>query len=89
MTSLSSRDGKTIETLHKGVDDFSEDRIIRGMVGREISDRFPKRSGVTIGDVCMEVRDWTVFHPVYRDQESGGQRVHVRPQGRSGGHLPD
>ena len=63
------RDGKTIETLHKGVDDFSEDRIIRGMVGREISDRFPKRSGVTIGDVCMEVRDWTVFHPVYRDKK--------------------
>ena len=63
------RDGKTIETLHKGVDDFSEDRIIRGMVGREISDRFPKRSGVTIGDVCMEVKDWTVFHPVYRDKK--------------------
>ena len=63
------RDGKTIETLHKGVDDFSEDRIIRGMVGREISDRFPKRSGVAIGDVCMEVKDWTVFHPVYRDKK--------------------
>ena len=37
------RDGSTIETLTKGVDDFSEDRIIRGMVGREIADRFPKR----------------------------------------------
>ena len=37
------RDGSTIETLTKGVDDFSEDRIIKGMVGREIADRFPKR----------------------------------------------
>ena len=63
------RDGKTIETLHKGVDDISEDRIIRGMVGREISDRFPKRKDVKIGDVSMEVKDWTVYHPIYREKK--------------------
>ena len=63
------RDGKTIETLHKGVDDISEDRIIRGMVGREIADRFPKRHGVEIGDVSMEVKDWTVYHPIYREKK--------------------
>ena len=63
------RDGKTIETLHKGVDDISEDRIIRGMVGREISDRFPKRKDVKIGDISMEVKDWTVYHPVYREKK--------------------
>ena len=63
------RDGKTIETLHKGVDDFSEDRIIRGMVGRELSDRFPKRPDVTVGEVCMEVKDWTVYHPIYREKK--------------------
>ena len=63
------RDGKTIETLHKGVDDFSEDRIIRGMVGREIADRFPKRPDVQVGDVCMEVEHWTVHHPVYREKK--------------------
>ena len=59
------RDGSTIETLTKGVDDFSEDRIIKGMVGREIADRFPKRHGVKIGDVSMEVKNWTVYHPIY------------------------
>ena len=59
------RDGQTIETLHKGVDDFSEDRIIRGMVGREIADRFPKRHDVPIGDMAMEVEHWNVFHPTY------------------------
>ena len=59
------RDGQTIETLHRGVDDFSEDRIIRGMVGREIADRFPKRHDVAIGDVAMEVKNWNVYHPVY------------------------
>ena len=59
------RDGQTIETLHKGIDDLSEDRIIRGMVGREIADRFPKRHDVAIGDVAMEVENWNVYHPVY------------------------
>jgi pseudouridine synthase len=44
------RDGHTIETLTKGVDDLSEERIIRGMVGRKMEDRFPKRSGVNIGE---------------------------------------
>ncbi|MBQ4472958.1 MAG: sugar ABC transporter ATP-binding protein [Lachnospiraceae bacterium] len=63
------RDGKTIETLTKGVDDFSEDRIIRGMVGREIEDRFPKRSGVKIGEMSLEVRDWSVYHPTYTDKK--------------------
>ena len=63
------RDGSTIETLTKGVDDFSEDRIIKGMVGREIADRFPKRHGVKIGDVSMEVKNWTVYHPIYTDRK--------------------
>ncbi|MDO5441266.1 MAG: sugar ABC transporter ATP-binding protein [Bacillota bacterium] len=63
------RDGKTIETLHKGVDDISEDRIIKGMVGRELSDRFPKRHGVEIGDVAMEVKDWNVYHPIYTEKK--------------------
>ena len=34
------RDGSTIETLDKQTDDISEDRIIKGMVGRELTDRF-------------------------------------------------
>lgn len=63
------RDGHTIETLHKGVDDISEDRIIKGMVGREIADRFPKRHGVQIGDVSLEVKNWNVYHPVYTDKK--------------------
>ena len=63
------RDGATIETLKKGVDDFSEERIIKGMVGREIADRFPKRPGVKIGDVRMEVKNWNVYHPLYNDRK--------------------
>ncbi|MCI8318934.1 MAG: ATP-binding cassette domain-containing protein [Lachnospiraceae bacterium] len=63
------RDGSTIETLVKGVDDLSEDRIIKGMVGREIADRFPKRKDSKIGDVNMEVKNWTVYHPLYTERK--------------------
>ncbi len=57
------RDGKTIETLVKGKDDYSEDRVIKAMVGREMTNRYPEREGVEIGDVIFEVQDWNVFHP--------------------------
>ena len=45
------RDGSTIETIDNAGHDIDEDRIIRGMVGREIEDRFPKRPGVEVGEV--------------------------------------
>ncbi len=62
------RDGSTIETLTKGVDDFSESRIIKGMVGRELSDRFPKRES-HVGEVSMEVKNWNVYHPLHKDRK--------------------
>ena len=62
------RDGMTIETLTKGVDDLSEARIIKGMVGREISDRFPKRTS-HVGEVCFEVKDWNAYHPLYSERK--------------------
>jgi len=63
------RDGSTIETLDKKTDDVSEDRIIKGMVGREIADRFPKRHDVEIGDVCLEVKNWNVYHPLFTERK--------------------
>jgi putative multiple sugar transport system ATP-binding protein len=63
------RDGATIETLDKKTDDISEDRIIKGMVGRDLTDRFPKRTEQKIGDVSMEIKDWTVFHPLYAERK--------------------
>ncbi len=54
------RDGKTIETLVKGVDTVTEARIIKGMVGRELVDRFPKRSH-KIGEVCFEIKNWSAY----------------------------
>ncbi len=63
------RDGKTIETLDKATDDISEERIIRGMVGREMTNRFPKRENVTIGEKSLEVKHWTVHHPLYPERK--------------------
>ena len=63
------RDGSTVETLDCHTMEINEDRIIRGMVGREITDRFPKRSNVEIGEINMEVKDWTVYHPVYAERK--------------------
>ena len=63
------RDGSTIETLDKAVDDISEDRIIKGMVGRDLTDRFPKRTKKHIGDINLEVKDWTVYHPLYTERK--------------------
>lgn len=57
------RDGKTIETLVKGEDEYTEDRVIKGMVGREMTNRYPEREGVTIGDTIFEVQNWNVYHP--------------------------
>ena len=57
------RDGKTIETISNVEGEVSEDRIIKGMVGRELTDRFPKHES-KIGDVGFEVKNWTVFDPL-------------------------
>ncbi len=59
------RDGKTIQTMDKTKDSFAEDTIIKAMVGRDITDRFPKRNNPKIGDICFEVKDWCVDHPVF------------------------
>lgn len=63
------RDGSTIETMDKRTTEISEDRIIQGMVGRELTNRFPKRQNVKIGDINMEVKDWTVYHPLYPERK--------------------
>lgn len=61
------RDGSTIETLDNTESAVSESRIIRGMVGREMVDRFPKREP-DIGKKALEVENWTVYHPLYTER---------------------
>ena len=58
------RDGSSISSMDKKTENFSEDAIIAAMVGRSLTDRFPKRES-KIGEVCFEVKDWCVDHPVF------------------------
>ncbi len=72
------RDGATIETLDCQKDKITEDRIIRGMVGRDMTHRFPPRES-KIGEVIFEVRDWNVYHPLHEDRKvSTNVNINVR-----------
>lgn len=62
------RDGATIETIDNESHNIDEDRIIKGMVGRELTNRFPARERRTNSEVVMEVKNWTVHHPVYTEK---------------------
>lgn len=62
------RDGKTIETLDVRLDEVTEDRIIKGMVGRDLSHRYPERVP-NIGETIFEVKNWTVYHPQHQERK--------------------
>ncbi len=61
------RDGRTIERLDVGAGEGTEERIIAGMVGRDLEHRFPPRvNGSEPGDEVLRIQDWTVHsvtHP--------------------------
>ncbi|MDW4906207.1 multiple monosaccharide ABC transporter ATP-binding protein [Streptomyces sp. ADMS] len=61
------RDGRSIETLDVKAAETTEDRIISGMVGRDLDHRFPERTPYEgeVGEApALEVRNWTVHHPI-------------------------
>ncbi len=61
------RDGGTVETLDCRAQEISEDRIIRGMVGRDMADRYPAREP-KIGETLFEVKDWSAYHPLHAER---------------------
>jgi putative multiple sugar transport system ATP-binding protein len=61
------RDGRVVESIDASAGDATEDRIIRGMVGRDLTHRFPPRDP-KLGEVAFEVRNWNVAHPIYDDR---------------------
>ncbi|HVF25781.1 MAG TPA: multiple monosaccharide ABC transporter ATP-binding protein [Anaerolineales bacterium] len=72
------RDGATIETMDTHKDVITEERIIRGMVGRDITHRFPPRES-KVGDVIFEVKDWNAYHPLNAHRKvSDNVNIHVR-----------
>ncbi|GAA4562511.1 multiple monosaccharide ABC transporter ATP-binding protein [Planotetraspora kaengkrachanensis] len=59
------RDGRTIETLDMATGEVTEDRIIAGMVGRALENRFPPHEP-QIGEEALRIEDWTVHSPTQR-----------------------
>ncbi len=58
------RDGKSIRTYDVKADNLTEEMIIKDMVGRDLTQRFPERKS-SAGETVMEVKNWTVYHPDY------------------------
>lgn len=56
------RDGQMIETIDMHGADATQDRIIRGMVGRSLDRRFPERTP-DIGEEIFRIENWSVLHP--------------------------
>ena len=61
------RDGRTIETIDMSEPGSTQDRIIRGMVGRDLEHRYPERTP-DIGEELLRVEGWTVHHPTQSDR---------------------
>jgi len=56
------RDGQVIETLDMRTSVIDQERIIKGMVGREMTNRYPVRES-KIGEEVFRIEDWSVYHP--------------------------
>lgn len=61
------RDGVTVTTLDCAANAISEDVVIKHMVGREMADRYPKRTP-NIGNKVFEIKNWKVHHAEHPDR---------------------
>jgi putative multiple sugar transport system ATP-binding protein len=61
------RDGRTIETLDMRSGQVTEERIISGMVGRDLEHRFPPHES-RVGEEALRIEDWTVHSPTQPDR---------------------
>ncbi|HEX2133226.1 MAG TPA: multiple monosaccharide ABC transporter ATP-binding protein [Actinophytocola sp.] len=59
------RDGRTIETLDVHADRVTEERLIAGMVGRDLEHRFPPREPAAPGEEVLRIEGWTVHSPTH------------------------
>src|SRR3954451_4261664 len=71
------RDGKTVETMEMSEQSATQDRIIRGMVGRDLQSFYPDRQSHP-GEEILRVEDWTVWHPTQDRKVVDGADFDVR-----------
>jgi putative multiple sugar transport system ATP-binding protein len=60
------RDGKSISSYDVKKDNLTEAMIIKDMVGRDLTHRFPERQS-NPGETVLEVKNWSVYHPEYHN----------------------
>jgi putative multiple sugar transport system ATP-binding protein len=60
------RDGKSIRSYDVKADKLTEEMIIKDMVGRNLTNRYPPRKSEP-GNTVMEVKNWNVYHPEFHD----------------------
>ena len=60
------RDGLSVRTYNVKADGLTEEMIIKDMVGRDLTQRFPERKS-SPGETVMEINNWTVYHPDYHN----------------------
>lgn len=63
------RDGKAISTLDCQGSKVTEDDIVKDMVGRDMAHRYPERTPNIGSGKLMEVRDWSVTHPLHPERK--------------------
>ncbi len=61
------RDGRTVDSIDCRTEPVEEDRIIRSMVNRDLSHRFPERHA-RIGEPVLAVENWSVYHPLHPER---------------------
>ena len=71
------RDGKTVETLSLHAGEVTQERIIRGMVGRDLESYYPERESHP-GEEVLRVEDWSVRHPTQDRKVVDGASFTVR-----------
>ena len=60
------RDGRSIITKDKK--DISKEEMITHMVGRELTQMYPREEHHA-GDTVLEIKDWSIFHPKITDKK--------------------
>ncbi|MDR1379348.1 MAG: ATP-binding cassette domain-containing protein [Synergistaceae bacterium] len=72
------RDGSTVCSFDVADGSISEGEIIRHMVGREINEIYPKRQRTEFGEICFELKNWSVIDPVTGRETLHDVNINVR-----------
>ena len=71
------RDGKTVDAFDMSTGKITEERIIKSMVGREITELYPERNA-KIGEVLLEVKNFHADHPSVDRKILSDVSIHVK-----------